>query len=538
MKNKDLKMIEKRLMIIFIILGVIAAIGVVLLIRGIKESNQGVTDMGKTETNQTQELDDKTLWLPENCNLYEQVPEFTFTSENGDVHSIRDFIGKKLVVVFWASWCSDCHEEMPMIMKYQKIANEYDNVQMILINKFDNDKETKEKSKQYLKENNITIETYYDDGLSAYNLLGMHNIPTNLFIDERGILKAWSPKQIVDESVFEAYLLNLVEGSGAVTADLIINHMMDLDGGIHSVFSLDENTMLNSDVLSESQGSFLEYAVLKDDKKLFDKCFTYINSLMKTPGLTAWMVSAKEGTSQTNALIDDLRIYQALSEANGKWGGYDQFLKVYEENLFKYGLSENNFIDFYDADTKKKSNRLTLCYADFMAMKSLKSVNAEFNGPYENAVKLVKDGYIGDDFPLYYSWYNYEEMEYVEDDLNMAEEMVTLLHLAEAKMLPDKTILWLKDKMTNGGIKARYTIQGKVVEGYNYDSTAVYALVAMIADEVGDAELRGDALKRMELMRINDKSLSYNGGFGIEDGSGIVSFDQVMPILAYQYAVN
>ena len=538
MKNDDLKMIEKRLIIIFIILGVIAASGMVLLIRGTKEINQKNSDMGKTETNQMQELDDKTLWLPENCNLYEQVPEFTFTSENGDVHSIRDFQGKKLVVVFWASWCSDCHEEMPMIMKYQKIANEYDNVQMILINKFDNDKETKEKAKQYLKENNITIETYYDDGLSAYNLLGMHNIPTNLFIDERGILKAWYPKQIVEESVYEAYLLNLVKGSGVATADFIINHMMDKDGGIHSVFSLDEKTMLNSDVLSESQGAFLEYAVLNDDKKLFDKSFAYIDSFMKTPGLTAWVVSANEGASDTNALVDDFRIYQALSEANGKWGGYDQFLKAYEANLFKYGLSENKYVDFYDADTKGKSNRLTLCYADFMAMKSLKSVNAEFNGPYDNAVKLVKEGYISDDFPLYYSWYNYDEMKYGEDDLNMAEEMVTLLHLAEAKILPDKTISWLKDKMANGGIKARYTIQGKVVEGYNYDSTAVYALVAMTADEIGDIELRGDALKRMELMRINDKSLSYNGGFGIEDGSGIVSFDQVMPILAYQYAVN
>ncbi|KAF5054896.1 Thiol-disulfide oxidoreductase ResA [anaerobic digester metagenome] len=538
MKNNDLKMIEKRLIITFIILGVVAVSGVVVLIRGTKEINNVSSDMGKTETNQTQELVDKTLWLPENCNLYEQVPEFTFTSENGDVHSIRDFQGKKLIVVFWASWCSDCHEEMPMIMKYQEIANEYDDVQMILIDKLDNDKETKEKAKQYLKENNITIETYYDDGLSAYNLLGMHNIPTNLFIDERGILKAWHPRQIVEESVFEAYLLNLLKGSGVATADFIINYMMDKDGGIHNNFSLDEKIMLNSDVLSESQGAFLEYAVLKDDKKLFDKIFTYINSFMKTPSLTSWVVSTKEGVSQTNALIDDLRIYQALSEANDKWGGYDQFLKAYETNLSKYGLSEKKYVDFYDAEAKEKSNRLTLCYADFMAMKSLKYVNAEFNDPYDNAVKLVKEGYISDGFPLYYSWYSYDQMKYGEDDLNMAEEMVILLHLAEAEMLPDKTISWLKNKMANGGIKARYTIEGKVVKGYNYDSTAVNALVAIIADEIGDTELRREALKRMELMRINDKSLSYNGGFGIEDGSGIVSFDQLMPILAYYYAEN
>ncbi|WP_414732166.1 hypothetical protein [Acetobacterium carbinolicum] len=259
---------------------------------------------------------------------------------------------------------------------------------------------------------------------------------------------------------------------------------------------------------------------------------------MKTPGLTSWVVSANEGASHTNALIDDLRIYQALSDANGKWGGYDQFLKVYETKLLSYGLSGNDYIDFYDADTSEKSNRLTLCYADFLAMESLKSVSAEFNEPYENAMKIVNEGYISNDFPLYYSWYSYDQRKYAEDDLNMAEEMVTLLYLAEIDRLPDQTLSWLKKKMANGGIKARYTIKGKVVAGYNYDSTAVYALVAMLADEIGDIELRGNALKRMELMRINDTSLSYNGGFGIEDGSGITSFDQVMPVLAYQYAEN
>ncbi|WP_414732167.1 TlpA family protein disulfide reductase [Acetobacterium carbinolicum] len=271
MKKDELRKLEKRLIIIFAILGIITVIGVVLLIRGTKEMSPAISDTDPAETNQNQELDDQTLWLPENCNLYEQLPEFTFTSENGDVHSIREFQGKKLVVVFWASWCSDCHEEMPMIMKYQEIANQYDNVQIILIDKLDNDKETKEQAKQYLKENNITIETYYDDELAAYNLLGMHNIPTNLFIDEQGILKAWDPKQIAYESVFEAYLLNLIHGSGATTADFIINQMMDNDGGIHSVFSQDEKTTLASNVLSESQGVFLEYAVLKNDQKLFDK---------------------------------------------------------------------------------------------------------------------------------------------------------------------------------------------------------------------------------------------------------------------------
>ncbi len=87
--------------------------------------------------------------------------------------------------------------------------------------------------------------------------------------------------------------------------------------------------------------------------------------------------------------------------------------------------------------------------------------------------------------------------------------------------------------MKQSGVKARYTIKGKVVEGYNYDSTAVYALIAMIGVEVGDSDLINQAIRKMEKMRIDDVNYSYNGAFGMEDGSGITSFDQVIPLLAY-----
>ena len=116
--------------------------------------------------------------------------------------------------------------------------------------------------------------------------------------------------------------------------------------------------------------------------------------------------------------------------------------------------------------------------------------------------KLVVEGKISEDFPLYYSWYNYKTGEYEKDDLNTAEAMVTLLHLAEAGLLKDDTAQWLKSQMDREGIKARYTVSGEVVDGYNYDSTAVYALVAMIAEKIGDKDLQGKALKKMEKMRI------------------------------------
>jgi hypothetical protein len=55
----------------------------------------------------------------------------------------------------------------------------------------------------------------------------------------------------------------------------------------------------------------------------------------------------------------------------------------------------------------------------------------------------------------------------------------------------------------------------------------------MIGVEEKDKILVSQAVKKMEKMRIDDTSFAYNGAFGMEDGSGITSFDQVMPVLAY-----
>jgi uncharacterized membrane protein len=171
-------------------------------------------------------------------------------------------------------------------------------------------------------------------------------------------------------------------------------------------------------------------------------------------------------------------------------------------------------------------------------MSMLAAKEADMQEPYDKAVKVVTEGRISEEFPLYYSWYNYRTKEYEKDDLNAAEAMMTLLHLAEVDLLTEETITWLKTQMDLEGVKARYTVEGNIVEGYNYDSTAVYALVAMLAEEIDDMDLRGKALKKMEKMRINNTGYVYNGAFGLEDGSGIISFDQIMAMLAYAYTEN
>lgn len=532
MEEKRLQILQRILVLMFWFLGIVV-VGCIAIY--IYLSNRGPKTVEKEEVEVQEGMADATTFLPDNCNLYAEMPDITFKDESGKEVKLSDFKGKTLVVTFWASWCPDCHEQFEKIEAYKKLVDEQGNAEYILLDKLDHDKETMEQALQYLKDNHISIPTYFDDGLKAYDMLGMHNVPTTFFIDANGILRAWSGVQITDKSVFEAYLQNCIQGSEVVTQQFTQEYMTDEKGGIHSGYDKKSNTnTLKTDVLSESQGAVLEYAILKEDKELFDTCLSYIENHMLMNGMVSWQVVNGE-PSQVNALIDDFRIFESLVRANDLWGGYDEVINFCRKNVKTYGMKETNYIDFYDFEHKEAAKRFTLCYGDFRAMELLAYNDSDYQTAYDHAYEIVTGGIISDEFPLYYSWYNYETSTYETTDLNMSEAMVTLLHLAEIDALPQQTIDWLRKETFGDGVRARYDISGKVVPGYGYESTATYALIAMIGAEIGDDELTGKALKKMEKMRVNDLDLQYNGAFGNKDGTGITSFDQIMPMLAYGY---
>lgn len=537
-----LRKIEKFLLIILCLLALIMIAGGILLLffpsekeNGLNQSSAGATQYSQEEVKPEENyLDDKTSLLPDFCNLNEKIPDISFEDENGTVVSVKEWEGKVTILTFWASWCPDCQKEMTSLNQFLDIAKAYGDVNYVLINKLDHEKETKEKASKYLSQQGIGIRTYYDNNLKAYDTLGLHNIPTTLFLDKQGILRAWSAKQITDPSVFEGLLKDTIEGSGKVTCDFVTANMMDEKGGVHNIYNTSREKTEESDVLSETQGGMLEYAVLRNDKELFDKAFSYITSKMNVNGLTAWKVTNGKAAN-VNSLLDDLRILDALNSANRLWGGYEEPIRNYTSSFLRFGVKDGRYVDFYDRKYKQYANRFTLCYGDLQTMSELALQNENLKEPYENAKKLILEGKISDHFPLYYSWYNYKTNRYEADDLNMAEALVTLLHLAEVDSLPKESITWLKEEMNKEGIKARYTVEGKVVDGYQYDSTAIYALTAMIAERIGDKDLQGKALRKMETMRIVNTSYAYHGAFGMEDGTGITAFDQIMAMLAYEY---
>jgi peroxiredoxin len=121
-----------------------------------------------------------------------QLPNFTQIDKDGKLVSLKDFLGKYVLVDFWASWCIPCRQEHPFLKK----AFEKYNAKGFTIISFSLDKlEDKNKWLAAIEKDNLTwpqlcdFKVWSGDVVSRYNLQG-RGIPSNFLIDPDGKIVA------------------------------------------------------------------------------------------------------------------------------------------------------------------------------------------------------------------------------------------------------------------------------------------------------------------------------------------------------------
>ena len=114
-----------------------------------------------------------------------EAPDFTLQDINGKSLTLSSFRGRKVVLVFWASWCPDCRAEVPQLKALHAGANP-EKVAFVSVS-FDR---TFEALKQYAEENYLPGVQLFDPAGKKESAVaaqyGVKWIPSLFLIDENG----------------------------------------------------------------------------------------------------------------------------------------------------------------------------------------------------------------------------------------------------------------------------------------------------------------------------------------------------------------
>jgi thiol-disulfide isomerase/thioredoxin len=125
---------------------------------------------------------DEATTAPQKMDELQKLPSFTMLGANGNKVNLASFVGKKVFVNLWATWCPPCRHEIPSIEKVYKEADK-DKAVFVLLSL----DEYFDVAKEFAATNKLQVPVFYP----VEKLPGLFNvdaIPATYLFNEKGEL--------------------------------------------------------------------------------------------------------------------------------------------------------------------------------------------------------------------------------------------------------------------------------------------------------------------------------------------------------------
>src|SRR6266850_6812834 len=109
------------------------------------------------------------------------APDFASKSDSGRNVRLSELRGQVVLINFWASWCSPCRQELPLLNKIY-VQYRAAGFMLLAVNVDDNRKD----AEALLKRLELRFPTLFDDAKSVAKLYGVDTMPATLVIDRDG----------------------------------------------------------------------------------------------------------------------------------------------------------------------------------------------------------------------------------------------------------------------------------------------------------------------------------------------------------------
>ncbi len=115
-----------------------------------------------------------------------RAPNFTLKNLKGEDVSLSQFRGRKVILNFWASWCTPCKVEIP---HFQAVWDKYSSGNEIMILTVAGSQSEEELIRSFISNGNYTFMVCLDPGEDAFNKYELTSIPRTYFIDKDGVIR-------------------------------------------------------------------------------------------------------------------------------------------------------------------------------------------------------------------------------------------------------------------------------------------------------------------------------------------------------------